>query len=250
MSVLEYNLRFNFLARYAPAVVTEMEDQVHRFVSSSGLNLINDRMKASLQTGMDIFRIQAYAQNHEECRQQGRAERENDRGHSKRAISSVSICVFKGGQRQQYPRNSTHSVASAPPQFTGPGQHSRALGSRYRDESGQMRTPLPRCKYAKLHAGQCRLGSDVCYAYGQPGHIMRECPSKGGKGTVQLTGSTTSSSLSVRPSGQVSQTSAICGRGRRGASSSSGPQNYIYIWASRQDLESSPNVVTGRRLLS
>nr|XP_016507966.1 PREDICTED: uncharacterized protein LOC107825602 [Nicotiana tabacum] len=52
-------------------------------------------------------------------------------------------------------------------------------------------------------------------------------------------------SSSVRPPRQSMQTSAGRGRGRFGASGSGGQQNRIYALSSRQDLESSPDVVTG-----
>ncbi|XP_059277943.1 uncharacterized protein LOC132032193 [Lycium ferocissimum] len=91
MSVREYNLRFNSLARYAPAVVVEMEDRVYRFVCGWGSHLINDCMTAFLQIGMDISCIQAYAQNLEECKQQRRAAYEHDRGQGKRARSLGSV---------------------------------------------------------------------------------------------------------------------------------------------------------------
>ncbi|XP_059285947.1 uncharacterized protein LOC132039491 [Lycium ferocissimum] len=74
---------------------------------------------------------------------------------------------------------------------------------------------------------------------------MRECPSKGGVGIVQPTGSVVGSSSSVRPSGQVPQTSARRDRGRSGTSSLSGPQHRVYTLAGRQDRESSPDVVIG-----
>ncbi|XP_070021856.1 uncharacterized protein [Nicotiana sylvestris] len=51
--------------------------------------------------------------------------------------------------------------------------------------------------------------------------------------------------LSVCPPRQSMQTSAGRGRGRFGASGSGGQQNRIYALSSRQDLESSPDVVTG-----
>ncbi|XP_059288150.1 uncharacterized protein LOC132041453 [Lycium ferocissimum] len=173
-----------------------------------------------------------------------RTELECDRGHGKRDRSLDIASELKGGQRQQYSRYPSHSAVSAPSRFLGQrfdrpsyfevSQSYRSLGAPYRQESGQMRPPFPRCaQCGRLHAGQCRLGSGACYACGQAGHVIRECPSRGGVGIVQPIGFIASSSSSVRPSGQGSQTLAGRGRGRGGASSSSDPQKCIYALASR-----------------
>ncbi|XP_060190602.1 uncharacterized protein LOC132619849 [Lycium barbarum] len=199
----------------------------HRFVTVLGPHLIDECMTAALQLGMDISRIQAYAQNLEDRKHQRRTEREHDRGHR-----------------------------SAPPQFSGPrfdrssysgaGQSSKASGSQYKPESGQIRPPLPRCvQCGKLHAGQCRWGSDACYACGQPRHVMRQCSMTGGVGIIQSTRSIAGSSSVVRPSGRGSLTPAGRGKGRSETSSSSRPQHRVYALAGRQDHESSPDVVTG-----
>ncbi|XP_070017320.1 uncharacterized protein [Nicotiana sylvestris] len=66
MSVREYNLQFDLLARYAPTIVSKMEDRVHRFVTGLEPHLLNDCMSVSLHPDMDISRIQAYAQGVEE----------------------------------------------------------------------------------------------------------------------------------------------------------------------------------------
>ncbi|XP_070046807.1 uncharacterized protein [Nicotiana tomentosiformis] len=66
MSVREYNLQFDWLARYAPTIVAKMEDRVHRFVMGLELHLLNDCMSVSLQPCTDICHIQAYAQGVEE----------------------------------------------------------------------------------------------------------------------------------------------------------------------------------------
>ncbi|XP_060182276.1 uncharacterized protein LOC132611937 [Lycium barbarum] len=161
--------------------------------------------------------LRTYAQNMEDRKRQRRTERERDRGYGKKARSLDVVSDFREGQRQQYFRYPSHSAASAPPRF-----------------SGQMRPPFPRCaQCGRFHAGQCRLGSDACYAYGQPGHVMRECPSRGDVGIVQPTGSVGWSSSSVHPSRQGSPTPTGRGRGKGGATSSSGPQNRIYALAGR-----------------
>ena len=78
---------------------------------------------------------------------------------------------------------------------------------------------------------------------------MRDCPSRYGRGGVQPTGSAAGSS-SVRPVGQTPQISAGRGRGRGGASTSGATQPRMYALAGRQDLESSPDVVTGTLSIS
>ncbi|XP_070048497.1 uncharacterized protein [Nicotiana tomentosiformis] len=69
MSVREYSLQFDLLARYAPTIVSKMEDRVHRFMMGLEPHLLNDYMLVSLQADMDISRIQAYAQGVEERKQ-------------------------------------------------------------------------------------------------------------------------------------------------------------------------------------
>ncbi|XP_070032401.1 uncharacterized protein [Nicotiana tomentosiformis] len=69
MSVQEYSLQFDSLARYAPIIVSKMEDRVHRFMMGLEPHLLNDCISVSLQVDMDISRIQAYAQGVEERKQ-------------------------------------------------------------------------------------------------------------------------------------------------------------------------------------
>ncbi|XP_075092246.1 uncharacterized protein LOC142172513 [Nicotiana tabacum] len=256
MSVREYSMQFNSLARYAPTIVADMSDRVHQFVSGLGAHLINECTTASLNQGMDIARIQAYAQGLEDRKRQQRANREHDRGQQKRARFAGNIGEFRGGFRPQFPRRQSYPAASAPPQFqgqrqdrttySGPGQSSRTPGPQFRGEFSQMRPQFLRCdRCGRNHFGPCRQGSDACYTCGQPGHIMRHCPMTCGGGMAQPTASAGASSSSVRPPRQSMQTSAGRGRGRFGASGSGGQQNRIYALLSRQDLESSPDVVTG-----
>ncbi|XP_060182212.1 uncharacterized protein LOC132611868 [Lycium barbarum] len=176
MSVREYSLYFNSFARYAPAVVADIGDRIYRFVSGLGTHLIDDCMKASLQTGMDISHTEEHAHNLKECKQQRRAEREHDRGQSKRARSSGFASEFKSAQS------------------------SRASSSQIRSGFSQMRPSLPRCiQCGKLHVRQCCLGSDGCYTCDQLGHMMLDYPLRGGGGVVQPTGSIAGSSTFVHP---------------------------------------------------
>ncbi|XP_070011685.1 uncharacterized protein [Nicotiana sylvestris] len=103
MSVREYSMQFNSLARYAPTIVADMSDRVHQFVSGLGAHLINECTTASLNQGMDIARIQAYAQGLEDRKRQLRANREHDRGQQKRAWFAGNTGEFQGGFRPQFP---------------------------------------------------------------------------------------------------------------------------------------------------
>ncbi|XP_075092443.1 uncharacterized protein LOC142172675 [Nicotiana tabacum] len=239
MSVREYSMQFNSLARYAPTIVADMSDRVHQFVSGLGAHLINECTTASLNQGMDISRIQAYAQGLKDRKRQQRSNREHDRGQQKRAWFAGNTREFRSGFRPQFPRRQSYPTASAPPQFqgqrqdqttySGPGQSSRTPGPQFRGEFSQMRPQFPRCdRCVRNHFGPCRQGSDACYTCGQPGHIMRHCPMTCGGGMAQPTASAgASSSSSVRPPRQSMQTSTGRGRGRFGASGSRDPSSTL-----------------------
>ncbi|XP_060194975.1 uncharacterized protein LOC132624172 [Lycium barbarum] len=164
---------------------------------------------------MDISRIQAYAKNLKDRKRQRRTERERDRGHGSTSPRFSDL---------RFDRSS----------YSRAGQSSKALGSQHRLESGQMRPPLLRCaKCSKLHAGQCRLGSDVCYVCGKPSHRTRQCSMRESGGMVQPTGSVAGSSSVAHLSGQGSQVPAGRGRQRSGASSLSGHEHRVYALAGR-----------------
>ncbi|XP_070017946.1 uncharacterized protein [Nicotiana sylvestris] len=204
-------MQFNSLARYAPTIDADMSDRVHQFVSGLGAHLINECTTASLNQGMDIARIQAYAQGLEDRKRQQRSNREHDRGQQKRARFAGNTREFRSGFRPQFPRRQSYPTASAPPQFqgqrqdqttySGPGQSSQTPGPQFRGEFSQMRPQFPRCdRCVRNNFGPCRQGSDACYTCGQPGHIMRYCPMTCGGGMAQPTASAgASSSSSVRP---------------------------------------------------
>ncbi|XP_070010047.1 uncharacterized protein [Nicotiana sylvestris] len=69
MSVREYNLQFDSLARYVPTIVSKMDDRVHWFMMGLEPHLLNNCMSVSLQPDMDISRIQAYTQGVKEHKQ-------------------------------------------------------------------------------------------------------------------------------------------------------------------------------------
>ncbi|XP_070010537.1 uncharacterized protein [Nicotiana sylvestris] len=104
ISVREYSLQFDSLARYAPSIVVEMSDQVHRFVVGLGPHLINECFTVALLNSMDISRIQAYAQNLEDRKRQQYENR--DEGQRKKARSARQPEDFSGNPMPPYPVDS------------------------------------------------------------------------------------------------------------------------------------------------
>ena len=258
-SVREYSLEFYSLARHALTIVADMADRVHRYVMGLDRYLIDGCMAVTLQPGMDIAQVQAYAQGVEDRHRGRQPDRDYNRGQHKRARSAGYPDEFQSRQSQQHVRFSSQPAQSAPPRFMGrgfdrmgyskAGQNSRASGSQMGRGLSQSRPPLPRCsRCGKSHPGECRWATGACFSCGRQGHTMRECHLRGSPGGMaQPTGSVagSSSSVAMRPTGQGIQAPAGRGRGRGGASSSSGPSNRIYALTNRQDQEASPNVITG-----
>ena len=231
MSVREYSLRFNSLARYAPAMVADTGDHVHRFVSGLGPHLVKECLTASLQDGMTIARIQAHAQNLEERHQSQQGECYSDGGSRKRARPSGAKSENKRGQAQQHSRR---------------GQSSRILDSPLGGAPSQRGTSIPQCgQCGRFHPGPCRHGSDACYACGQMGHKRRECPTVGGGSRGQPAGSMAGSFPPAHPSRQTSQAPVGRGRDRGGAPSSVGPPHRLYALTGRQDPEPPADAATG-----
>ncbi|XP_070037157.1 uncharacterized protein [Nicotiana tomentosiformis] len=214
MSVREYSLRFDSLARYAPSIVATMRDRIHRFIAGLAPELTKACATAALQDNMGFSWIQAFAQNIERGRRQQQGTERTKQGQRK---------------RMRFPRSQEQSQGSYRPQNLG----------------WPPRPPPPQLQgYMYDYYTQSGLGSDACYTYGRLGHMMQDCPNRYSGGMAQPASSTIGSSMSVHPSGRESQSSAGRGRGRGRGSSSGSNQNCIYALACRQDQESTPDVVT------
>ena len=116
MSVREYGLRFDSLARYAPAFVDTMHDRVHRFVEGLDSDYIEACSTAALNDNMDISRIQAFAQGIEDRRHLQYMTERVDRERQKRDRPAGSYGDIQGGPR---PRYSSRPPRPPPQQFQG-----------------------------------------------------------------------------------------------------------------------------------
>ncbi|XP_070050901.1 uncharacterized protein [Nicotiana tomentosiformis] len=160
-----------------------------------------------------------------------------DREKSKRARTMGSYREPRVDFRPPLHRYPPRSAGSFPPQMqgqrfdryiqSGPGQSSGQPEGHRQERSAQMRQLTPPCT-------QC-------------GHYISQCPGLGRGTPAQPSGFTAASSPSVRAPRPGPQSTQGCGRGRGGGdtSGSSGGQNRFYALTGRQDLEASPDVVTG-----
>ncbi|XP_069154433.1 uncharacterized protein [Solanum lycopersicum] len=150
-------------------------------------------MAVTLQPGMDIARVQAYAHGVEDQHRGRPPDRDYNRGQHKRARSAGYPDEFRGGG---FDRTG----------YLEAGQSSRASGSQMGRGLSQSRPPWPRCShYGRSHPGKCRWAIGACFSCGLQGHTMRECHLRGSAGGMaQPTGSVASSSslVAMRPTGQ------------------------------------------------
>nr|XP_009762399.1 PREDICTED: uncharacterized protein LOC104214440 [Nicotiana sylvestris] len=197
MSVREYSLQFDSLARYAPSIVAEISDRVHQFVVGLGPYIINECSMATLLDGMDISRIQAYAQNLEDWKRQ---QYENhDEGQRRKTRSTRRPEDFSGDPMLPYPVESVRQLSGL-----------KNFG--FSESEGFSATEgAP----SVAHSRQCRQGPNVFYT----------CE-------------------------RGPQASAGRCRGRGGTSSSDVSQNRIYALAGHQDLEATPDAMSGTVTMS
>ena len=74
------------------------------------------------------------------------------------------------------------------------GSHDRNSEFRVK-RNNEVDTPKerPPCrKYGKLHGGECMMDTNACYSCGEPGHLVKDCPTRRsqeqGKERVQSNG--------------------------------------------------------------
>uniref|UniRef100_A0A1U7W2I1 Uncharacterized protein LOC104221953 n=1 Tax=Nicotiana sylvestris TaxID=4096 RepID=A0A1U7W2I1_NICSY len=170
----------HLLTQYAPSIVATMQDRIHRFIAGLAPELTEACATAVLQDSMDISRIQEFAQNIE------RGRRSSIRGATGPSTSIDHLDLDHLSYR---------------------GTGMTAILSQ--DQIGPFQPQCTIC--GRRHLGQCRAGSDACYTYGRPGHMMRDCPNKDSGDMAQPANSVTGSAMSVHPSGHESRSSA--GRG-------------------------------------
>ncbi|XP_048489745.2 uncharacterized protein LOC104883294 [Beta vulgaris subsp. vulgaris] len=144
MSVLEYAVKFNELARFAPDLVTTDRQRMNRF--EGGLNL-------DIQVKLAAHMSSSYQELY-------------DRAINVERKTKLQKEVYENGKRKGNSQGGQPSNAFK-------WQNTGYMGNN----NGQKQ--VPRCnKCNKLGhiARECRWGSDQCYRCGKPGHVIKNCP--------------------------------------------------------------------------
>nr|XP_009800000.1 PREDICTED: uncharacterized protein LOC104245976 [Nicotiana sylvestris] len=207
MSVWEYHIEFVRLSKYAPQLVSTMDDRVRRFVQGLSPLVVNEAATAALHSDMNYGKIVGFAQATEARKLKIRAERESSSrarsaGHSRGPVPRRG----PSGPSQSYAQSSAsalpsvHSYQQSSHLRLGSDSrrphHFGRLGGRSQQ---QGRASCPKC--GRFHSETCYLDIPVCYRCGVRGHIQRDCraPSQGmGRGFAQSSGYLVATS-SVRP---------------------------------------------------
>jgi len=189
------------LSKYASTIIANPRAKMSQFMSGLNDTLVNACRSAMLNTEMDIARLMTHMEEVE-----GQNMKEQRIREFKRARHEGNYAKGRGSQ-------DGGQRANAPFQEKG----------KQKVDKNQGVPPCVKC--GKNHKGECRLGLNVCYRCGQPGHHSYECRVK--KEDLQIQGA---------PKGQAAP-NTIGGQAQR--------NNRFYALKGKQVVEETPDIVTG-----
>ncbi|KAM5550300.1 hypothetical protein ABKV19_027479 [Rosa sericea] len=188
MTVLEYGRRFNSLYRFAPALVANERDKIHKFLQG-----LRDQLRVMLAATLftEFSQVFLAAMKCEDrllkcvhpleagSPSPSPSERATAISRSE-ALTGSRPDSFGSDSRQSYRRRERRRGKHHKRQT----KQSRSSVSGY--SRGSRRLPIqrdrPQCQTCgRHHDGQCQgglftIGSVVCYHCGQHGHYLRKCP--------------------------------------------------------------------------
>src|SRR5688572_21980714 len=209
MSVRDYVLRFSKLSKYAPTMMEDPRVKMGQFVSGLGDTVGSEGQAALLHKEMDLSRLMTYV------------EQVEDRKHRERRMRELKRPRVDGGFNKNVKNNQ------------GGGQRANVPYKGKGKQKVHNNQDLITCaKCGKNHKGECLLGMGVCYRCGKPGHHIRDCRVK--DPNPQAQGAPKGQAAPIVQGGQ--------GQPRGGQAPRN---NRFYALHGRQEVEDTPDVVTG-----
>ncbi|XP_028547385.1 uncharacterized protein LOC114578401, partial [Dendrobium catenatum] len=211
-TVIQYEVEFTALSRYAPQLISTSKEKCYRFLKG---------LRDSLRQPLIPLRIKDLAELVESARLL-----END----------IEMMKHKWETKDRKR------------QFDYRGGSSKKQKFNQNQPQQSMRLPiLPVCTTCgKSHPGRCLMNSGKCYLCGEPGHIKRNCPRNGQRGTEIRGSQRTDYYMGARP--QMNQP-ALKIKGETSSEAVRSAPARVFALSS-QEAKDSSEVVTGTLTIS
>ncbi|GMN30211.1 hypothetical protein TIFTF001_041417 [Ficus carica] len=172
LSVTEDVKRFNQLVRLCPHMVPNEQERLRRMIGmlKPEIAVIVDSGTAPPTTTAECIKCALRADYHLNKQKESQPRwdevpKNNNNNQNRGNFGNQG--KSQGGQWNINKRKGNFSNQRNHNNRQGGGQPAK-----------QARNIPPCSKCGKLHLGECRMGTNLCYGYGREGHLYKDCPNK------------------------------------------------------------------------